>query len=77
MFAAVFAALAPASGFAPGIALLTVAGVFVGSLLWWLGLTAIIALARGVLGPRARRGIDRVSGAALAVFGLAQIRRAL
>ena len=77
MFAAVFAALAPASGFAPGTALLTVAGVFAGSLLWWLWLTAVIALARGVLGPRVRAWVDRVSGAALAVFGLTEIRRAL
>ena len=77
MFAAVFAALAPASGFAPGTALLTVAGVFAGSLLWWLGLTAAVASLRGVLGSRVRAWIDRVSGAALALFGLAEVRRAL
>ncbi len=77
MFAAVFAALAPASGLAPGTALLTVAGVFAGSLLWWLGLTVAVAALRGVLGERARAWIDRISGAALALFGLAEVRRAL
>ena len=77
MFAAVSAALAPASGFAPGIALLTVAGVFAGSLLWWLGLTTAIAALRRALGSRVRAWIDRISGAALALFGLAEVRRAL
>lgn len=77
MFAAVFAALAPPSGFAPGTALLTIAGVFGGSLLWWLGLTLAVTALRGALGPRVRAWIDRVSGAALALFGVAEVRRAM
>ena len=77
MFAAVFAALAPASGFRPGTALLTVAGVFTGSLLWWLGLTTAVAALRGAVGPRVRAGLDRVSGALRAACGLAEVRRAL
>jgi len=39
MFAAIFAALAPASGFRLATAFLTVAGVLTGSLLWWCGVT--------------------------------------
>jgi threonine/homoserine/homoserine lactone efflux protein len=77
LFAAFFTALAPASGLAPGAAMLTIAGVFTGSLLWWLGITTAVAAARGVLGPRVRAWVDRVSGATLAVFGAAEIRRAL
>lgn len=77
LFAAFFAALAPASGFAPGTAALTVAGVFAGSLLWWLGLTAAVAGLRGLLGTRVRAWIDRLSGVAIALFGLAEVRRAL
>ncbi len=77
LFAAVFAALTPPAGFSPASTLLTVAGVFAGSLAWWLGLTTLIAALRGALGPRVRAWIDRVAGAALAVFGLSELRRAL
>jgi threonine/homoserine/homoserine lactone efflux protein len=77
LFAALFAVLAPRAGFTPGTALLTVAGVFAGSLGWWLGLTTAVAGLRDVLGVGVRAWVDRVSGVALAVFGLAEIRRAL
>ncbi|MFN3514650.1 MAG: LysE family translocator [Phenylobacterium sp.] len=77
MFAAVFAALAPAHGFQPATAAVTVAGVFTGSMLWWIGMVAVVAAARHAVGRRARRWIDRVSGAVLAAFGLAEIRRAM
>ena len=77
MFAAIFAALGPASGFDPGAAAWTVAGVLSGSLSWWLGLVAVVSLARHAVGARARRWIDRVSGAVLVIFGLAELRRAL
>ena len=77
LFAAVFAAIAPTAGWAPSTASLTVAGVFSGSLLWWLGLTATVAALRGVLGPRVRVWIDRISGITLAAFGAAELRRGL
>jgi threonine/homoserine/homoserine lactone efflux protein len=77
MFAAIFAALAPKSGFDPLSALLTVAGVFSGSLLWWCGVTAVVASFRHAIGPRARRWIDRISGAILAVFGVVELRKAI
>jgi len=77
LFAAVFAALTPAQGFGPGTALLTVAGVFTGSIAWWLGLTTLLATLRGALGPRLRTWIDRLAGAALALFGLSELRRAV
>jgi threonine/homoserine/homoserine lactone efflux protein len=76
MFAAIFTALAPQSGFDLAIALATVAGVFTGSLLWWCGVTALVTAVRHALGPKIRRLIDAFVGAALALFGLAEIRRA-
>ncbi|MGH7706435.1 MAG: LysE family translocator [Vulcanimicrobiaceae bacterium] len=76
MFAAVFAALAPRSGFAVSTALATVAGVFAGSLLWWLALTAGLTLARHAIGRRARDWIDRGSGIVLAAVGLETLRAA-
>jgi threonine/homoserine/homoserine lactone efflux protein len=77
MFAAIFAALAPREGFDPVAGALTVGGVFSGSMLWWIGMVAVVGLARHAIGARARRWIDRVSGAVLALFGLAEIRRAV
>ena len=77
MFAAIFASLAPPDGFAPASAVATVTGVLAGSLLWWCGVVAGVTALRGVMGSRARRWIDRVAGAALALFGLAEVRRAL
>jgi threonine/homoserine/homoserine lactone efflux protein len=77
MFAAIFAALAPRQGFDPAAGALTVAGVFSGSLLWWIGMVAAVSLALHAIGQRARRWIDRISGVVLAACGLAEIRRAV
>ncbi|MFY9780896.1 MAG: LysE family transporter [Candidatus Baltobacteraceae bacterium] len=77
MFAAAFAALAPRGGLVPGTALLTVAGVFSGSALWWVLLTLAVAGARHTLSANVRRRIDRVSGFALAALGGFEVRRAL
>ena len=77
MFAAIFAALAPKSGFSPPVALLTVAGVFTGSLLWWCGVTVSVSAFRHAIGPKARRRIDRIAGVVLAFFGLAELRQAM
>jgi threonine/homoserine/homoserine lactone efflux protein len=77
MFAAVFAALAPRGGISAAGAAETVAGVFAGSLLWWCGVVAVVSAARHAIGPAVRRWIDRVSGVVLAVFGVAELRRAI
>lgn len=76
MFAAVFTALAPTSGFDPMVALATVGGVFVGSLAWWIGVVTAVSALRHALGRRVRSWIDRVAGVVLAVLGADQIRRA-
>ncbi len=53
-----------------------VAGVFLGSTLWWVGLTSVVGmLRRWATGP-ALRWINRVSGIVIVVFGLAALVRA-
>jgi threonine/homoserine/homoserine lactone efflux protein len=76
-FAAIFTVLAPPAGFDLQTALLTVAGVFLGSSLWWLLLTLAISLVRHIIGPRTRHWINGISSAVLGFFGIAEIRRAV
>lgn len=77
MFAALFTALAPAGGFAPVDAFFTVAGIFIGSLFWWIFIVGAVTGLRHVLGHAARSSIDRIAGLALAVLGLLELRRGL
>lgn len=51
-------------------ALLLVAGVFCGSALWWLALSLIVGGARKRLPERWLRGINRLSGVVLLIFGI-------
>jgi threonine/homoserine/homoserine lactone efflux protein len=73
-FAAIFASmnsLTPASG-----PMIFVAGVFAGSMLWWLILTALVAKSVRWLRPAVTDWINRASGAALialALYGLATL----
>ncbi len=77
MFAAIFAALAPKTGFDPISALATVGGVTFGSLLWWCFIVGSVSLFRHALGQRVRSWIDRLAGSFLMLFGVAEIRRSL
>lgn len=76
-FVAMFAGFAPATGFDAYTSAQTVSGVFIGSTLWWLVLTATVSIVRHAIGERTRRWIDVTTGAALGLFGIAEIRRAL
>lgn len=68
-FAAVFAGIGLASAGAPvAIASATVAGVFLGSALWWLSLSFGVSLARSRLTAGAMRWVNRVSGVTLLGF---------
>lgn len=70
-FAAVFAGLGLADapdGWAGS--LLMVAGVFLGSVLWWLILTTGVSLLRGWFTPERMVWVNRVSGAVIAAFGV-------
>jgi threonine/homoserine/homoserine lactone efflux protein len=68
-FTAVFAGLGVhvASGWQPAIAL--VIGVMLGSLLWWVLLTVLVAVLRTRISAPMTRLISLVSGLALIVFG--------
>jgi threonine/homoserine/homoserine lactone efflux protein len=71
-FAGVFAGaglVVPGGGWA--VPAVTVAGVFGGSLLWWLVLVTAVGALREQVGERALLWVTRVSGAALALFGVA------
>lgn len=47
-----------------------VAGIFIGSLLWWLLLSVIVGSARRMLNGKAVQWINRLSGMVLILFGL-------
>jgi threonine/homoserine/homoserine lactone efflux protein len=68
--AGVFAAMGPMGR--PGIGLSTgllVAGIFSGSALWWLTLSALASAARNRFTPERMRLFNHLSGAMLLVFG--------
>ena len=75
-FAGIFAGLGLAGHGGAEAALLTL-GVFLGSSLWWVGLTAVVGRLRGRVTPRALGWVNRVSGAVLFVFGVVAILVAL
>jgi threonine/homoserine/homoserine lactone efflux protein len=66
-FVAYFGALGLAAG--QGGAAILVAGVFLGSALWWLCLSATLAIARTSVTQRLMSGIDHASAVVLAGFG--------
>ncbi len=75
-FAAIFAGLGLAGRGGLEAALLTL-GVFVGSSLWWVGLTAVVRRVRGRISPRTLVWINRLSGALLLAFGVVAILSAV
>ncbi|GAA4252082.1 LysE family translocator [Azospirillum formosense] len=74
-FAAVFGGLgvSAGNGSSTGVAALLVAGVFIGSAMWWLGLSASVGAVRRRVTPAAMLWINRVSGAVLGAFGIAAL----
>lgn len=73
-FAAVFAGLGVgASSGDYGSAAVLVLGVFLGSALWWLALSAAVSLLRSRVTPRGLRWVNRVSGVIILSFGVAAL----
>jgi threonine/homoserine/homoserine lactone efflux protein len=68
-FAAAFAGMGATGVGYDGVATM-LAGVFAGSLLWWLVLTSVAGSARGRLTPRMFKAINRLSGLVLVGFAL-------
>ena len=75
-FAGIFAALGLTGRGGAEAALLTV-GVFLGSSLWWVVLTAILERVRSRVTPTALGWVNRITGAVLLVFGVVAILVAL
>ena len=75
-FAGIFAALGLSGRGGLDAALLTL-GVFLGSSLWWVGLTAVVGRLRERITPGVLLWINRVSGTILLVFALVAIVAAL
>jgi threonine/homoserine/homoserine lactone efflux protein len=75
-FAGIFAGLGLAGRGGGEAALLTL-GVFLGSSLWWVVLTAVVGRLRGRVTPRVLGWVSRVSGTVLVAFGLVAIAAAL
>lgn len=73
-FAAVFAGLGLANITGPQHAALLVLGVFLGSALWWLVLTSALGRYRHRITPTRLRWVNRMSGMALAGFGVVALR---
>jgi threonine/homoserine/homoserine lactone efflux protein len=76
-FAAVFAGLGLAEAANYAAAAVLVGGVFVGSALWWLLLSAIAARVRRHVNGGMMRTINRVFGAIIAAFGCYAIAASL
>lgn len=72
-FAAVFAGLGLAAGASFMDALVLTLAVWAGSSLWWVVLTSIVGWLRLRVSTTALLWVNRVSGAALVVFGLVAI----
>lgn len=76
MFASMLAGLGFASrGYA--LALVFVAGVFLGSASWWLLLSSGVGLVRSRLDERHMRWVNRASGLVILAFGIASVGSAL
>ncbi len=74
VFAGLMAGLGDADLVAsPGAAVELVAGVFVGSALWWLALSAAAGYFRKYVDNGFQHGVNRVSAVVLGVFGLAAL----
>jgi threonine/homoserine/homoserine lactone efflux protein len=71
-FAALFGALGLTGRTVSDAGVLTV-GVFVGSALWWVVLTAAVARLRERVTPDALTWVNRISGGVLLAFGIAAV----
>jgi threonine/homoserine/homoserine lactone efflux protein len=76
-FAAIFAGLGVAGGGNAASGALLVAGVFLGSAVWWVILSMGVGAARAWFGDARMRWVNRIAGAVIAAFGVAALRRAL
>jgi threonine/homoserine/homoserine lactone efflux protein len=72
-FAAMFAGLGLASAATWSAGLALVSGVVAGSMFWWIALTFVVSAAGRRLSVKALLWVNRMSGAAIAGFGIVAI----
>ncbi|QNK68255.1 LysE/ArgO family amino acid transporter [Variovorax sp. PAMC26660] len=72
-FIAVFATVATGHVGGASAATAMVLGVFLGSALWWLGLSTMVSMVRHKLSARAMQSINRLSGVILVGFAVYQL----
>lgn len=72
-FVAVFASIATGHVSGAPAAATMVLGVFLGSALWWLGLSTMVSSVRHKLGARSMQFINRLSGSVLLGFAVYQL----
>ena len=77
LYAGVFAGIGLASGASFADAAVLTLAVWAGSTLWWVVLCSVVAWLRGRVSPTALLWVNRVSGAALVVFGVLAVISAL
>ena len=77
MFAAIFAGLGIAAAADVSSAALLTAGVFLGSAVWWVILSAGVGASKSRFSPRTLVWVNRISGAVIAGFGIAAFVRVL
>jgi threonine/homoserine/homoserine lactone efflux protein len=77
MFAGVFAGTGLATSGDYGIAALLVAGVFLGSALWWLFLSFGVSLLRTKINAQSLLGLNKISGLILLIFGIVALHSSL
>jgi threonine/homoserine/homoserine lactone efflux protein len=75
LFAVVFAAFGVGASVDHAAAGFLVLGVFLGSALWWLVLSASVSLVRDRVNTLWVKAVNRVSGAVLTVFGIYALTR--
>jgi threonine/homoserine/homoserine lactone efflux protein len=73
LFAGVFAGIGLAAGATFLDAALLTLAVWAGSTLWWVVLCSVVAWVRGRVSPTALLWVNRISGAALVVFGVVAV----
>jgi threonine/homoserine/homoserine lactone efflux protein len=72
-FLAVLASLGLGSGRATWQTCLLIAGIFSGSMMWWLILVSAASLLRDRVNESVMRGMNRVAGVAIGCFGLVNV----
>lgn len=77
LYAGVFAGIGLAAGASFADAAVLTLAVWAGSTLWWVVLCSVVAWLRGRVSPTALLWVNRVSGAALVVFGALAVISAL